>query len=99
MPRLLRLSRADEHELPFAKQTFYRWHHLHRYPELFVKMGRTLFVDMDELDRILDRGRQKYKATLAKRQNEKLSAPGASTEEGGNRCHIQERNRIVERTR
>jgi len=59
MARLLRLSKAAENELPFAKRTFYKWHHLRRYPEIFRTMGRTLFVDLEALDGILEGGRQK----------------------------------------
>ncbi|GEM_PF-745054 len=71
MGKLLRLSKASENELHFAKRTFYKWHHLQRYPELFVTMGRTVFIDMEALDGILEGGRQKCKTAIAKAEARK----------------------------
>jgi len=59
MSRLVRLSKANENELIFKVPTYYSWKHRNRYPELFVKVGRTLFVDLDELDKLFEKGRQK----------------------------------------
>jgi len=61
MPRLTRLSRAKDDDLPFAKATFYKWHHLNRHPGLFVKVGRTVFIDLDEMDRIFERAKENGK--------------------------------------
>jgi hypothetical protein len=34
-------------EIPVKRGTLYVWHHLKRYPEIFVKVGSILCVDLD----------------------------------------------------
>lgn len=34
---LIRLAKADS--LPLCKSTFYKWKHLGKFPQLFVKLG------------------------------------------------------------
>jgi hypothetical protein len=55
MQNLVRVSKAEG--LPFKQQTFYKWFHLGKYPEIFVKFGGGLFVDLDRLDEVLEAGR------------------------------------------
>jgi len=55
MQNLVRLSKADN--LPFAKQTYYKWLHVKRYPTLFVKFGSSVFIDLDEQARLMEAGR------------------------------------------
>lgn len=57
--RLKRVSKIEPGELPFQKSTFYRWRHLRKFPGLFVKCSGGLFVDLDELDKVIEKGRQK----------------------------------------
>lgn len=54
---ILRVSKANDRDLPFRTSTFYKWHHCNRYPHLFVKIGKSLFVDLDALDRLIEQGR------------------------------------------
>lgn len=54
---LVRLSKAGS--LPLCKSTLYKWKHLKKHPQMFVKIGGALFVDLDVLDRIIEAGRQR----------------------------------------
>jgi len=55
MQNLIRVSKADN--LPFKPSTLYKWRHLGKYPEIFIKCGGALFVDRDRLEKILEAGR------------------------------------------
>lgn len=55
MQNLVRVSKADN--LPFKKQTFYKWFHLKKYPEIFVKFSGALFVDLTALERAMEKAR------------------------------------------
>jgi len=55
--RLVRLSKADF--LPLKRSTLYKWKHIGKYPELFVKLGGAVFVDLDYLEKIIETGRGK----------------------------------------
>ncbi|MFP4033796.1 MAG: hypothetical protein ACLFTV_19740 [Desulfococcaceae bacterium] len=50
--RLVRIHKAEEAGLPVKRQTLYAWHHLKKYPSLFVRIGRAVAVDLDEFDRL-----------------------------------------------
>jgi hypothetical protein len=52
---LIRLAKADS--LPLSKSTLYKWKHLGKFPQLFVKLGGALFVDLNVLDEIIEAGR------------------------------------------
>lgn len=52
---LIRLSKADA--LPLCKSTLYKWKHLGKFPQLFVKLGGALFIDLNVLDEIIEAGR------------------------------------------
>jgi hypothetical protein len=54
---LVRLVKADS--LPLCKSTLYKWKHLGKFPELFVKLGGALFVDCDILQEIIEAERGK----------------------------------------
>ncbi|NLI32227.1 MAG: hypothetical protein GX422_05510 [Deltaproteobacteria bacterium] len=56
---LKRVSQIQPGESVFTRSTFYKIKHLGRYPNLFVKVGKSLFVDLDQLDRIIESGRVK----------------------------------------
>lgn len=55
MQNLVRVSKADN--LPFKKQTFYKWFHLKRHPEIFIKFSGALFVDLAALERVMEKAR------------------------------------------
>lgn len=55
MQNLVRVSKAEG--LPFKPQTFYKWFHLGKYPEIFVKFGGSLFIDVDRLTQAIDKSR------------------------------------------
>jgi len=55
MHNLVRVSKAEN--LPFKKQTFYKWWHLKKHPEIFVKFSGALFVDLTALQRAMDKAR------------------------------------------
>lgn len=52
---LVRVRRAKG--LPFAPTTFNKWFHLKKHPEIFVKFGGALFVDLDRLSEAIDKSR------------------------------------------
>ena len=52
---LVRVSKADS--LPIRKSTLYKWHHMRTFPQIFIKLSGMLFVDIDELDKLLDSNR------------------------------------------
>jgi hypothetical protein len=66
MPNLIRVSKAKEHDLPVKSSTLYKWKHKKKYPEIFIKVGGFLFVDLDALEQLFESGRQK---------NERLTIP------------------------
>jgi hypothetical protein len=55
MQNLVRVSKADG--LPVKRQTFYKWNHLKKYPEIFVKLSGALFVDLDRLEQLIENSR------------------------------------------
>ncbi|MGA8141171.1 MAG: hypothetical protein WB948_10830 [Desulfobaccales bacterium] len=52
---LVRVSKADA--LPIKRSTLYKWNHLRKFPQLFLKVGGMLFVDLDVLDGVIEAGR------------------------------------------
>lgn len=52
---LVRVRRAKG--LPFAPATLYKWHHIKKYPKIFLKVSGALFVDVDALHEIIEAGR------------------------------------------
>ncbi|MCD6475550.1 MAG: hypothetical protein J7K85_04700 [Anaerolineaceae bacterium] len=56
MYNLIRVSKAKD--LPLTKSTLYKWKHLKKYPEIFVKIGGALFVDTEALQKVIEEGRQ-----------------------------------------
>jgi hypothetical protein len=57
MTRLLRLSKIDETPgMPIRKSTAYKWHHIGRFPQLFVKIGGCVCLNLDKLDEFISNG-------------------------------------------
>lgn len=48
-----------EEETGFARSTFYKWRCVKKYPALFTKIGGTVFVDLAELEKLIESGRGK----------------------------------------
>jgi hypothetical protein len=57
MQNLVRLSRVAPNTLPLSKATFYKMHHLKKNPQIFVKIGGALFLDIDALEQLIEKGR------------------------------------------
>lgn len=56
--RLVRISKTKGREdIPLKTPTLYKWWHTRKHPELFVKLGSALFVDLDRLDTLIEAGR------------------------------------------
>lgn len=64
MQNLVRVSEIPRlpKKLPFKAQTFYKWFHLKKHPEIFVKFGGSLFVDLDRLSEAFDKSRPQSRA-------------------------------------
>jgi len=59
-PYLARLSKDQKDpRLPFKNSTFYSWHHRRKHPEIFIKIGRSLFIDLRALDDLIEKSRVK----------------------------------------
>jgi hypothetical protein len=60
---LVRVSKADslpaEERPPVKNTTLYKWHHLKKFPQLFIKVSGILFVDLDALDELIESKRGK----------------------------------------
>jgi|UniRef100_A0A7C3WHF1 hypothetical protein len=92
MNNLVRISEIPRLaiRLPFKAQTFYKWWHLKRHPQIFVKLGGALFVDLDRLEQLIDASRgseasalcwkRKIKRTQTVEASEPI-APAAAAEE------------------
>jgi hypothetical protein len=57
MSHLLRVSKVDQTpDFPLRASTLYKWHHVRKYPELFVRLGGAVYVNLDKLDAIIAKG-------------------------------------------
>lgn len=59
---------ADEEALreagvPFARSTLYKLRHCGRLPGVVVKLGGRLFVDLEELQRVLEEDKARQRRT------------------------------------
>ena len=55
---LLRVSDVNTTAgFPVRASTIYKWRHVGKHLELFVKIGSALFVDLDRLDVLIEAGR------------------------------------------
>jgi len=60
MGNLIRLSKVDEQPgFPLKASTLYKWKHTRKHPQIFVKLGGALFVDMDQLAKLVENSRCK----------------------------------------
>ena len=58
MENLVRLSKADD--LLIKKSTLYKWSAKKTNSEIFIKLGGTVFVDLDRLEELIERGRKSH---------------------------------------
>lgn len=42
-------------DFPVTRSTLYKWYHFGKYPELLVKFGGSLCIDMDKIESTLKR--------------------------------------------
>lgn len=55
---LLRISKVNQTPgFPLRASTLYKWVHIGRHLELFVRLGGAVFVDLDEFKKFIERGR------------------------------------------
>ena len=60
MARLVKLTDAPKHfPIPVTVKTLRNWRARGLYPELFVKIGGTIYVDLDVADRIVEAAKAK----------------------------------------
>lgn len=53
--RFVRVSKVETIQgFPFKKSTLYKWHHCRKYPELFVRFGRSLFIDLEKFWELME---------------------------------------------
>ncbi len=59
--RLVRIEKdeLERYGIPFNRRTFYNWHYRGVHPELFVKIGRKLFIDYDKFLELVEASAQK----------------------------------------
>jgi hypothetical protein len=59
MQNLVRVSKIKslQFKSPFEPATYYKWFHLKKHLEIFVKVGGALFVDLDRLEQLIDSSR------------------------------------------
>lgn len=75
----MRVSKAQD--LPLERSTLYKWHHTQRCPEIFVKLGGALFVDLDRLEQLIDASRASSAGDRnRKRKPKKCSLAGETKE-------------------
>ena len=55
MQNLIKVSQVRN--LPFKRQTFYKWFHTGKHLEIFLKFGGSLFVDVDRLEQLIEASR------------------------------------------
>lgn len=54
MTNLLRISQVDKTPgHPLKAATYYKWIHLRKHPELFVRLGGAVFVNLDKLEELV----------------------------------------------
>jgi hypothetical protein len=59
MQNLVRVSKIKSlpFKSPFEPSTYYKWWHIGKHKEIFVKLGGSLFVDLDRLEQLIDASR------------------------------------------
>ena len=50
--KLIAVGTAQPDEIPFKKNTAYKWHSMKKYPRLLYKVGGKLFFDVQEWEQM-----------------------------------------------
>lgn len=61
MRKLVSLDPKDlkEHSILFSRRTLYDWHHKGKHAEIFVKIGRRLFINYDKYEELIAEAERK----------------------------------------
>jgi hypothetical protein len=54
---LVRISKASN--LPLTRSTLRKWKSVGKYPQMFIKLGGAVFIDLDALEEVIEAGRLK----------------------------------------
>jgi hypothetical protein len=72
MTDLIRISRIEpDMGVPFAPATLYKWAHLGKHAELFIKIGGALFLDRGKLEELIELSRCNVRRTRGTAGNRK----------------------------
>ena len=75
---LLRVrAAADRYKISIF--SFYKWHEIQKFPGLFVKIGRILFIDETELRKIARKSKSDDVSTRRIRSGSTLLTQGKTT--------------------
>jgi hypothetical protein len=58
--QLVPIKEAPNH-IPYAEKTLRNWRNQGNYPQLFVKFGGKVFVDLKEAEKMLEEQKLKFK--------------------------------------
>ena len=61
---LVRLSKARS--LPLKTSTLRKWKSMGKYPQIFIKLGGAVFIDLDALEEVIESCRLKGEGNSAK---------------------------------
>ena len=66
--KIIKLKEKDLKEagIPFTPGTLYKWHCIGKHPELFVKIGRKLCINLDAWNKWVEQAIQKSQMRAAK---------------------------------
>lgn len=53
-----RVSKLQPGETPFQPSTYYKWHSLGKYQEIFKKFGGSLLIDVKALETLIRGGQE-----------------------------------------
>jgi hypothetical protein len=57
MTNLLRISKVNQTPgFPLRASTCYKWLHTKKHPELFVRLGGAVFINVSKLDELIAKG-------------------------------------------
>ena len=62
MSNLVEIRKSNPSEIPFTRNTCYKFHSQKKYPRLILRVGGKLFFDLDEWERMVEESRQKQVA-------------------------------------
>jgi hypothetical protein len=66
MKTIVRVSKASStNDIPLKSSTLYKWFHIGKHTEIFVKLGGALYVDLDAFDLLIEKNRGKVRTKSA----------------------------------